>query len=374
MTENLRRLARGLRQKTLPDVRLFPGGYALPPVDITLELTYACNLKCPMCYQKAVQESTDIQPVAAGKTPGPDVFRRLIRQVARFNPTIRMTGGEPMLYPEYIELATVVKECGLRLILPTNGTRIASRAEILVALSLDVLIVTLMGPEPVHDRIVGVPGAFQAAFEGIRAVLKARNRCAAEKPKVLINTVWSPQNLHQMDELVRLSEEAEVDALSFTHIWFWDESTCGLQYSRFPEFGRLTPTPRSVWEPIQPEVMIEQIRRLRGMQPGIPIRFYPDLDETQIRTYYTRPDTPVTNSLCKVPWLAVYIRPNGDVAPCYLNHSVGNLRDADFMEIWNNPEYRQFRKTRKQSGAFPACHRCTGSFLFHGGFSGRTRL
>ena len=42
--------------------RHLPGGYALPPLQMVIELTYRCNLKCDFCFQRRQMEQMHVRP------------------------------------------------------------------------------------------------------------------------------------------------------------------------------------------------------------------------------------------------------------------------------------------------------------------------
>lgn len=365
-SERVCRFWQNIRRAYVPGYKYLPGGYAFFPIDITLELTYACNLRCPMCYQKVVQDQPENNEKQT-QPPSLDNYRRFLHQISRSRPNIRMTGGEPMLYPYYFELTGFARKLGLNVITPTNGTLLASNVEKIVSLPVNLLIITITGPEDVHDKQVGVTGAFEAAKEGIETVLKARRTSNSAFPKVFINAVWSKENQDCMPDMIHFANALGVDAISFTHVWYWDEHLINRQDRQYPQFGSLHCTPESAFREIDPDKLIKSIRKMRAIPSSVPVLFYPDLTESQIIQYYTSSSVPVTDHVCKVPWLATYIRPNGDVAPCYLNYAVGNIRDSDFRQIWQSTGYRALRKELKRSGPLPACHRCTGSFLFSTG-------
>jgi len=66
---------------------------------------------------------------------------------------------------------------------------------------------------------------------------------------------------------------------------------------------------------------------------------------------------------CLQPWEYVFIRANGDIAPCCAvfgseNGAVmGNLLEQDFEEIWRGEPFREFRGT-SASGTNAWCRVC----------------
>ena len=134
------------------------------PRVVAWEVTRACNLACRHCRAEAA--------------PGcdPEELTReeafsLLADIASFcRPTFILTGGEPLLRPDILDLARHGTELGLRVVLSTNGTTL--RPETVKALreaGVKALSVSIDGAEAAsHDRFRGVAGCFSAALEGMR--------------------------------------------------------------------------------------------------------------------------------------------------------------------------------------------------------------
>lgn len=80
---------------------------------------------------------------------------------------INLTGGEPLLHPDFYRLATLIRKQGLRLGLLSNGTLIdKDHALALKQLGLCFVQISLDGDKAYHDAIRW-PGSYDQAFEGI---------------------------------------------------------------------------------------------------------------------------------------------------------------------------------------------------------------
>lgn len=74
------------------------------------------------------------------------------------------------------------------------------------------------------------------------------------------------------------------------------------------------------------------------------------------------PSNSLPANFCLLPWHHIFVDPMGECKPCCLiftNKSWGNLNSSSLEEIWNNREFKEFRK-RFLSGDFPkdACKIC----------------
>ena len=88
--------------------------WTMPDNGITwLEPTAQCNLNCYGCYRKNIKNSH--KPLA-------DVKRELdFFQSVRKSDCISIAGGDPLLYPDIVELVADIKLRGLKPIINTNG-------------------------------------------------------------------------------------------------------------------------------------------------------------------------------------------------------------------------------------------------------------
>ena len=148
--------------------------------DVTLELTYQCNLNCFYCYNDREKQGT---PLSLAQ------YRTLLEDLASMQTLFLMlTGGEPMIHPHFFEIGSMCRELGFVVRVRTNGYTLFPR-------NIDRLInevdpyaveVTLHGASAeVHDRQTRVPGSFDRLIRNLR---HARPACAAQ---------WLPR--HRME-------------------------------------------------------------------------------------------------------------------------------------------------------------------------------
>lgn len=83
------------------------------PDQTAIMLTYKCNMHCPVCCVKANQVN-----ISDFKTGNLD-------KVNRYK-TIFLTGGEPTLRPDLIKIVRILKKRKKRIVLLTNGIKLAS--------------------------------------------------------------------------------------------------------------------------------------------------------------------------------------------------------------------------------------------------------
>ena len=147
-----------------------PSPFARPYV-VSWNLTYRCNLACEHCYLDAGgTPQVGTENFADRSELGTEECFRVIDEIAAFAPeclTI-LTGGEPLLRRDILEIVRRAAERELWVVVGTNGVRITENVARRLAeagarglsLSLDAL-----DPDR-HDRFRKVRGAWQNTVEG----------------------------------------------------------------------------------------------------------------------------------------------------------------------------------------------------------------
>ena len=168
--------------------------------------TKTCNLNCVHCYARSEaikyqNELTHEEGLA------------LIDQLADFKvPVILFSGGEPLLRPDFFELANYAASKGIRPTISTNGTRIdEDTAKRLKDMGVGYVGISLDGCEATHDKFRGKPGAYQMALRGIR-------NCVATGQKVGLRFTITRDNVQDLDSIFDLLERENIDRVCFYHL------------------------------------------------------------------------------------------------------------------------------------------------------------
>lgn len=351
----------------------FGDGKSAFPETISLFLTYQCNLRCKMCGQWGEAGSAKAYSKEQLQSClSVDEIKALIDDVAGFKPNITLFGGEPLLYSGWEDVVRYVKAAGLRCNMISNCTLLPKHAERVVDAGVDEIIVSLDGPEPVHDEIRGREGTFARLKEGLDALRAARDAAGRKAPLINVSSVLFEENYERLEETLRTCESIGADSVTFHHLIFISRDI----YDRHcAAFGSKFDVEHSDWEgfvvdalpAIDTDRLIENLRQVKAIDSPVAVSVYPNLTDEDVRAYYAAFDFTATSykPRCMSPWMVAYIFPDGSVRSCNtLCFVAGNLREATFREIWNSPRYVEFRRELKQQGRFPACVRCTELFRF----------
>lgn len=149
----------------------------VPPLrTLYFYLTSGCNLACRHCW---LAPSFHPGGTTGGHLPY-ELFRLAIDQAIPLGlQSVKLTGGEPLLHPEFMRLVDLLKDRKVRLTIETNGTLVT--AELAQGLKeravLSDISVSLDGSrEEIHDPFRGVPGSFARTIAGIGALVAAGYR------------------------------------------------------------------------------------------------------------------------------------------------------------------------------------------------------
>jgi len=350
-----------------------PDGSSKPFQLISMRITNLCNHRCAVCAQWG---STGYNLTRSGAeiraTVPLDTYIKMIDEVAKYDPMVYITGGEPTFYPGLMDFIKHCKKRGLTVNIVTNGYKMAEMAEEFVRIGLDEISVSLDGPKAMHDECRGMPGAYELVVKAIQEVQKEKRRQHKVKPYVLTITTVSELNAGYLPQVMDDAAPLEPDLMAVYYSWFTNqergEAHCRIMKENFADANPIA------WQGYVRHFPAESIAKLKESvrkikSPGYPHRvfFIPDIPLEKLETYYHDLGEMFGYKRCINPWLEINIMPNGDVVPCRDHPDVvmGNVTLDSLLGIYNNEKYKKFRALLKdRGGLLPICSRCCGLMGF----------
>lgn len=137
------------------------------PINAGLEITPICNLYCEMCYVRqglnTVKQNGGILPLQFWK----NVASQLKKAGCFF---ILLSGGEPLLHPDFKELYSDLAKEGFSIRLNTNGTLVTDEIADLLATYLPRRVnITLYGSSnETYEKLCHVKKGFDKCMTGIK--------------------------------------------------------------------------------------------------------------------------------------------------------------------------------------------------------------
>jgi len=165
---------------------------------VTLYLTDRCNSRCVTCdYWRHGRRDATLESVVRVL---PDL-RRLGTRVAL------LSGGEPLLNPQWQAIAGVLRDAGVRPWLLTSGLSLAKHAAAAVEL-MDSITVSMDGTQAATYQAIRGLDAFDKVCEGVRAA-------AARGARVGLRVTLQRANYQELPEFVALARAIGAAQVSF---------------------------------------------------------------------------------------------------------------------------------------------------------------
>ena len=182
-----------------------------PLISYYVYLTGGCNLACQHCWLSP----KFLQNGDAGICLDYDLFRQAVEEAIPLGLNgIKLTGGEPLLHPDFVRMVDLIAQKGLVLTIETNGTLLTrSLARYLKDKStLNNISVSLDGAKAeTHDRHRGVEGSFEKACNAIRYLVEVGYR-----PQVIMSLYTD--SIGEIEALVQMAENLGAGSVKFNLI------------------------------------------------------------------------------------------------------------------------------------------------------------
>jgi radical SAM protein with 4Fe4S-binding SPASM domain len=298
-------------------------------------------------------------------------IKNVIAGIAPSRAAVTLFGGEPFLHPQIVEIIEVVKKAGLHGLVITNGTLLERFADVLVALGLDELNISIDGGKALHEQIRGLPGVFDQIMAGIDKVQAAKASHGKKAPLINLQCTISRFNCGHLEELLDVARRAQANALTFHNLIFLTPELMARQ-KVFDE--KLGCSSRD-WEGfvfesgIDPKKLHDELEMIeaKSRTEKFSVDFFPNFSKKGLKEYYQNPDFLPSEYAprCVSPWICAYVFPDGELRPCLnCSYSYGNVKKTDLLKLWNSPEAVRYRQALKKEGIFPACRRCTELYRY----------
>jgi MoaA/NifB/PqqE/SkfB family radical SAM enzyme len=307
---------------------------------VTLYLTERCNSRCVTCdYWRHGRTDLDLESV-----------RRLLPSLGRLQTRVALlSGGEPLLNPQWREIAGLLRSSGLQLWLLTSGLSLAKHAQQAAQL-FESITVSLDGTDAATYQAIRGLDAFDKVCAGVRAA-------AAAAVPVGIRVTLQRANYRQLPGFVELARRLGARQVSFLAV----------DVANPHAFGRTDDFTRDL--ALQPTDLQELEQILSAME-----RDYADdfcsgfIAENprkllRIQQYFAAvcgsgPYPPVR---CNVTEFSAVIGANGQVSPCFFIPGPAASRAGVDLGGALNAEAMVMLRDSITRGARPECGRCVCS-------------
>lgn len=173
---------------------------------IYIELTSRCNLHCPYCYHgdNANNQKTDISIA---------IFSKLVSELVGLDCySIELSGGEPLLHPEIMQIIKLAEQNNIGIKLITNGTMLNLLNEESVTY-IDEIAISIDGITNEDHNALRGKGAFEQIAENL-SYLKALGAI----DKVFFSFTINKSNCHKILDFINFGCEQKVGGVNFNEL------------------------------------------------------------------------------------------------------------------------------------------------------------
>lgn len=274
------------------------------PLNISVEPTTSCNLRCPECPSglRAFSRPTGMME--------PAFFKSLVSELRPGLASINFYfQGEPFLNTNLHEMIGFAAQRGIYTATSTNAHYLnAENAEKTVRSGLHRLIISIDGTSQDTYQQYRIGGKLDKVIQGTKEILAARKRLKSRTPHVIFQFLVVKPNEHQTDDVLRLAKDLGVDEVRFKTAQVYD----------FENGNPLIPDN-------------EKYSRYRKGLDG----------KWKLKNKM--------ENHCWRMWQGCVVTWDGKVVPCCFDkdaqHTLGEVSKTDFRSLWKSSDYNNFRRS-----------------------------
>ena len=286
-------------------------------ITFQMELTNQCNERCVHCYIPHKDKVSMMKP---------DLFYKVLDQLSDLGVfQLTLSGGEPMLHPDFIDFVRAAKDKKMYVSVLSNLTLLNdSIISVLKETAVSSLQVSLYSMNPQHhDAITTVPGSFDKTISGILELIK-------NDIPVHISCPTMKENKDDFREVLEWAKEHKIRAFTdYSIMAEYDHNTANLSHRLSPEeCGKVIADILQGDKEYQNEIMSKDFIR-------------------RTTEYKVEPDSP----FCGVGISTCCMIASGSVYPCagWQSYTCGDLNKQPLSEIWlHSPQLEYLRRLKRK--------------------------
>ncbi len=296
------------------------------PYIVSWNLTKRCNLLCPHCYIDSTVDSSNELSTEESVL--------LIDELSYLNHDLMLvlSGGEPMLRPDILEIVSYANEGGFITVMGSNGTLLDRHSIIAlkdaglkgIGISIDSV------KREKHDGFRGLNGAWDASVDALRYAADAGI-------ETQIDTTLTDTNAEEIEEFIEFAVALRAKAINFFFL------VC---------------TGRAMRTDISTETYEKALKRIMHLyrtekRVMVRVRCAPHIYKM---IYESGSHLYKGSRGCLAGRQYMRIDPEGNITPCpYMDLSVGNIKERSLIDIWENSDKLNLLRLSNYAGRCGIC-------------------
>lgn len=285
------------------------------PNQIVIELTNACNLRCPVCPTHfAMKRARGFMDLGLYKSIIDEFKNKKIK------PEIVMTfAGEPLLHPEVDKFTKYATENEHKTLISTNATRLSKDlSERLIRAGLSGIHLCLEGITKESHEAYRRGSNFEVVKKNIEDFITIKEKLAVKEPQVVIQTLLTSFSENEVDDIIKWAKDTGANAINFKTLGMGSYTTDEMK----EEYKYLLPTKK------------EFLRKISN----------------------------VNRTLCSWPLRYAVVYWNGELGLCCIDFDnvvkLGNIKEKGFLNTFFLNEVIKKRKIGFRK-SFGLCKKCS---------------
>lgn len=319
------------------------------PMDGSLELLPLCNMNCDMCYVRLSRQEMEQQGRMRSGEEWLSLGRQLVDAGTLF---LLLTGGEPLMHPDFKEIYLGLKKMGLFLTVNTNGTLIDEAwADFFAKNKPRRINITLYGAdEEAYSTLCHYRGGFEKVMRAVR-LLRQRD------VDVKLAGSIAQKNVDDFNRMTAIAKELDVPLHIDPYMMPASRERC----KPFDQQSRLLPE----------EAAAACISYVKGYLSPEGFAQYRDSRLEKIDAYEEEEEAPCAPG-CAAGRSSFTINWQGQMRPCVVSSEpAADVFEMGFAAAWEKvgQEFRQIRFCSKCSNCRlrPVCRTCALACLLETG-------
>lgn len=299
-------------------------------------ITNRCNLKCDFCSRfSSPEENTDLDL---------QKVKEILESALRVSDTeliVSITGGEPILHPDFKEICSHLSQYPIAMSLNSNGLQIsADIIEFCLNIGMTNFSISIDGPPEVYVRL----GRHRRTFDQICTNIDTIRRLGG---RYNIGCTITPHNVNYISDVAQIAKDHGAD---------------GIRISRVYPIGRGLENFNELF--IGWSLFKQAARTALSFEDS---NFFVDIEDNVVRHLYDKAYDKARRrdaksragcwNGCFAGVVHAQVEASGLVLPCaFMPMPAGNIYELPFDEIWlNSPVMKDMRRRDLLWGACGSC-------------------